>query len=348
MSIRSIFRTLIFFIVILAMAIAAPFIITTGGRVSSIPVVTPTPSPTPTPTPTPVPTPVPTPTPYVEATPTPLPTPTPVPTPTPTPEPRALPMNSFETGSVPLEEGFTKTGYQDSSISVTIGYEKIGNSRYNYAYIKVAHPSQLRTALGGDAVNTRYASFQRICDRSNAVIAINGDYYPHRINSMIIRQGTLLQEGDSTELDLLLIDYDGNFNIFQNTQANEGIKSMTGNIYQAFAFGPALVVDGEICTDLGEDYDFGTTYLNPRTAIGQIGDLEYLMVVVDGRTYRSIGENVQTLAEYMLEKGCTQAYNLDGGASSHMYFNNKVYNLTTGSKRNMYDIVYFASAANEE
>jgi len=257
-------------------------------------------------------------------------------------------MNSFEPGSGLKEGGFTETGYSDSTISVVIGNEKIGRDRYNYAYIKVAHPSQLRTALGGDPVNTRYASIKKISQRNNAVVGINGDFYPHRKNSLIIRQGTVVKEGNSSELDVLLIDYDGNFHIFHNTEANAGIESLSGNIYQAFAFGPALIVDGEICEDLDEKYDFGTTYLNPRTAFGQIGELEYLMVVVDGRTNRSIGVNVQTLAEYMLEKGCTQAYNLDGGATSHMYFHDKVYNLTTGSKRDMYDIIYFASAEDEE
>ena len=68
------------------------------------------------------------------------------------------------------------------------------------------------------------------------------------------------------------------------------------------------------------------------------------MVVADGRSASSSGINVQTLAEYMLSKGCKHAFNLDGGGSSYMFYRNGIYNLTTGKHRNLYDIIYFASA----
>jgi len=254
-------------------------------------------------------------------------------------------MNDFSIGAETRTANFSENGYEDETISVKIGHERYGYSRYNYAYVKIAHPSQLRTALGGDPNKAHYASMYKISTRNNAIVAINGDFYPQRKGNLIIRQATKLQDGTATDLDMLFIDFNGDFHLYHNYEVNQGIEEMKCNTYQAFSFGPALIIDGEIPDDLNDpDYDFGAAYINPRTAIGQIGPLEYLLVVVDGRTDASPGVNVQTLAEYMLSKGCKQAFNLDGGGTSYMFFQNRIYNLTSGGHRSMYDIIYFASA----
>ena len=48
------------------------------------------------------------------------------------------------------------------------------------------------------------------------------------------------------------------------------------------------------------------------------------------------------MAANMLEMGCINAYNLDGGQSSTLVMNDKVINYTY--QRLMSDIVYFATA----
>ncbi len=361
--IKTFLRTVTALLAIFLFVAACPFLITTGGNSSNIPVVTQTPSPSPTPTPTPIITSLPSPTPapspdlsynpggetpkdtFVQAT----VSPSPEPTATPIPTPAALPMDDFSIGAEPIAENFTAEGYEDDSIQVKIGHEQVGTSRYNYAYVKIAHPSQLRVALGGNADKAYYASMYKIATRSNAIVAINGDFYPHRRGNLIIRQATMLQDGNGTDLDMLFIDFNGDFHLYNNTDVLEGIEEMKGNIYQAFSFGPALIIDGVLQEDLLDpDYDFGLDSVNPRTAIGQIGPLEYLLVVVDGRRSSSAGVTTQVLGEYMLEKGCTQAFNLDGGGTSYMFFQNRVYNMTTGNHRSMYDIIYFASTDYDE
>lgn len=258
-------------------------------------------------------------------------------------------MNDFSIGPVPKAENYTEDGYEDSTISVKVGHEQVGYSRYNYAYVKIAHPSQLRTALGGDVNKAYYASMYKMALRNNAIVAINGDFYPHRRGNLIIRQATTLQNGNGTDLDMLFIDFNGDFHLYHNNEVPQGIEEMKGNTYQAFSFGPALIIDGVIQDDLLDpDYDFGLESVNPRTAIGQLGPLEYLIVVVDGRRSSSYGVTTQVLAEYMLEKGCKQAFNLDGGGTSYMFFQDRIYNLTTGNHRSMYDILYFATAESNE
>ena len=84
---------------------------------------------------------------------------------------------------------------------------------------------------------------------------------------------------------------------------------------------------------------------NPRTAIGKLAENHYVFVVSDGRTNKSTGLTLYELANFMKELGCTEAYNLDGGGSSTMYFNGNVINnpTTNGnriSERSVSDIVY--------
>jgi exopolysaccharide biosynthesis protein len=84
---------------------------------------------------------------------------------------------------------------------------------------------------------------------------------------------------------------------------------------------------------------------NPRTAIGQVSKLHYIVVVSDGRTSESQGLSLLELARVFEDQGCTVAYNLDGGGSSTMYFNGQIVNNPAdgngSQEREVSDIVYF-------
>ena len=115
---------------------------------------------------------------------------------------------------------------------------------------------------------------------------------------------------------------------------------------QIFSFGPGLVEDGEIAVGTDTEVDQSRSS-NPRTAIGMIEPGHYVMVVSDGRTSESEGLTLYELAEIMQELGCTEAYNLDGGGSSTMYYNGEVINNPTSGRnkikeRSVSDIVYIA------
>ena len=79
--------------------------------------------------------------------------------------------------------------------------------------------------------------------------------------------------------------------------------------------------------------------------IFQLGPLEYLLVVVDGRgAADSEGCQVATLAQFMYDQGCIQAYNLDGGNSALMYFGGENFSQKTfKAERSVTDIIYFAT-----
>ena len=69
--------------------------------------------------------------------------------------------------------------------------------------------------------------------------------------------------------------------------------------------------------------------------VGQRADGAVIFVVLQGRQPAVLGVSRQQLAEIMVEYGAVNAGNLDGGASSDMYFNGKYVNVcnTSGGPR---------------
>lgn len=91
-----------------------------------------------------------------------------------------------------------------------------------------------------------------------------------------------------------------------------------GELRDAVEFMPALIIDGVKQVEGSSGWG-----IQPRTAIGQKANSEVLMLVVDGRQIgHSIGTTVGECANIMERYGAVQAINLDGGASSIMYYNN--------------------------
>ena len=73
----------------------------------------------------------------------------------------------------------------------------------------------------------------------------------------------------------------------------------------------SIVEDGKMVTN--------GTNVNPRTAVGVKEDGTIVFYIMDGRqSSKSNGLTIEELAYHMIELGCVQAWNLDGGGSSQM------------------------------
>ena len=125
---------------------------------------------------------------------------------------------------------------------------------------------------------------------------------------------------------------------------NQGANAIDQQIISSFCFGPALVIDGELCQVKKK-----VTY-KQRNAIGQLGPLQYVLVSTDGPMEKnSVGLSHQQIAQLMYDLGCINAYNLDGGTSTTMLLN---YTKMNGQKalkmRSVGDILYFATAIPSE
>ena len=88
-----------------------------------------------------------------------------------------------------------------------------------------------------------------------------------------------------------------------------------GKIKEAIqAFGSVLIKDGEINVTKSANY---TANRASRTAIGITADGKVVMMVLDGRQLPfSAGGSLEEIAQIMLEAGCVDAVNLDGGGST--------------------------------
>jgi len=260
-------------------------------------------------------------------------------------------------GHVADPANFTESTYEDASISVKMERVWVGDAHFNVARVKIADASQLRSALAGP-FGKKTNKISTIAKNHNAVIAIGGDYCTNEEGGFVVRMGETYRKKPIKTRDMLITDENGDFHILKNSDAALLQALMEEHtLINVFNFGPALVIDGQL-QEISKDYRYNPTGLEPRCAFGQVGPLEYVLVVVDGGKDRpvtitapdgtkkkSIGCKVETLAQFMFDQGCQQAYNLDGGNSALMVFGEENYSQKSFSaERSVSDIVYFATA----
>lgn len=93
--------------------------------------------------------------------------------------------------------------------------------------------------------------------------------------------------------------------------------------YQGVSFIPILIKDGK-------KQALPNAWANtkhPRTIIGQYANDDLILIVVDGRQGSwSSGITLERLQDKLLDLGVKDAYNLDGGGSTAMYFKDRVLN----------------------
>lgn len=259
----------------------------------------------------------------------------------------------------PQESGrISDTEYSDPSISVTLGTGRIYDTNYMTARVKIANASQIRSLISGSYGNSSEVRCDRLAKRVNAVLAINGDYFTKRRNTgVMIRQGRAwylpksdrnLSYNGSIQFDLLLIDKQGDLHILKSAVMAdlEPYQPLADNIVNGFTFGPGLVIDGVKQSDFPNTNN-GPTKKTQRMAICQTGPLEYLCICCEGPDDPgSTGMTLEEFADLVAsQEGVLQAYNLDGGASSSMLFLGEKVNCPNRSaRRELVDILYFASA----
>lgn len=238
----------------------------------------------------------------------------------------------------------TENSYKDSKIEIEIATEREKETTYYVADIVIKDASLLKTAFANNSFGRNIKeTTSRIAEENNAILAINGDFYGFRDSGYVLRNGELYRSTKNNNNEDLVMDKNGDFKIIKENEVDIS-KFEEEGVLQVFSFGPALVEKGESSVD--EDDEVGKAMVNnPRTAIGQIDSLHYIMIVSDGRTNESEGFTLKELSEILINKGCVTAYNLDGGGSSTMFFNGKVVNKpTTNGKsikeREVSDIVY--------
>lgn len=258
----------------------------------------------------------------------------------------------YKSNSETSEATYDDWSYTRDDLEIKI--EKVENGSgenkvtYFVADVQVKDTSNLYSAFAKNKFGRNIVeTTSTIAEENDAIFAINGDYYGFRENGILIRNGVIYR--DEAAREGLAFYEDGTMKTYDeaSTSAEELLAQ---GVIDTFSFGPSLLEDGKAIDDFTNvkiDKNMGNSSIqnsNPRTGVGIISPNHYVFVVVDGRKEGySKGMTLNEFANLFEELGCTEAYNLDGGGSSTMYFMGRVVNNPLGKnqEREISDILYF-------
>ena len=122
-----------------------------------------------------------------------------------------------------------------------------------------------------------------------------------------------------------------------------GVGQVSKLYYQIISFGPVLLEDGKIVIDEDAEINGNTWVNNQRAAIGFVDayNLMFLATEANDRVSKTLQSfKLHELAVFLKEQGCVGAYNLDGGYSAGLAFNDKV---VFSPSRTIGDVFYIST-----
>ena len=225
--------------------------------------------------------------------------------------------------------------YVKDDLKVKLVETRTSNQHYWIAEVISSDAIPLKGAMASDTYNGKRETISSMANRLGAILAINASGFYAKTNTpmgTVVRNGKLVNIDQSYTGEILSLQSNGNL-AFTTVNSEEEFKNL--DIKQTFTFGPILVRDYQ-ATELNDKSR------HPRTAIGQLDDNRYVLVVVEGRMEGADGMTLAELQQLFLQLGCKTAYNLDGGGSTTLYFQGKVINTPSdGSERSVVDMIYF-------
>lgn len=239
--------------------------------------------------------------------------------------------------------------YKTDRVSIGVSNVRDGDKSYYICDIIVKSVKDFHTAFANKSIVGR-AYTSKIASSVGAGFAVNGDFCGFRTAGIIIREGVLYRSKRSDNWDLCYMNKYGDLIVCKNDK-EDGKKLAEDGVWQSWCFGPTLVENYRALTK----NEFNTPDLShsarePRTAIGQIDELHYIILVVDAKRVKNGvggwttvgGMTFTELANTFASLGCKTAYNLDGGGSTTMYLNGKLANEPAmEGERQVSDIIYF-------
>ena len=229
----------------------------------------------------------------------------------------------------------TDTSYKSHNLNVTIKKYEENGMTYYVQDIYMRYIDNLKTAFAQDTYGRAYLENQQTMSSShNAICSINADYYANRESGVLIRNYVCYR--DVPKGDVCALYYDGTMKNFTKSEFDTETELNNG-VYQTFTFGPALITNGT----RNSGFSGYVAGVHPRSGIGYFEPGHYCFVLVDGRQDGySVGATLDEFALIFEKLGCKQAYNLDGGQSSMMFYRSELVNQPYEGGRKTSDIVY--------
>lgn len=164
--------------------------------------------------------------------------------------------------------------------------------------------------------------------RENAVVAINGGGFLDKDGlgtggqaiGAIISDGKIISNYGNSQYGGGIVGFTSDNKLYLGKISAE--EALNQGIRDAVEFGPFLIVNGKSAFINGN----GGYGIHPRTAIAQRQDGIVLFLVIDGRSIKSKGADMNDLVDILLRYHAYNASNLDGGNSSALVIDNKLVN----------------------
>ena len=228
------------------------------------------------------------------------------------------------------EEGVWRYASPTLKVEIFRRQEKKPNRVWYEAEVWCAEGSEMPHMIPNEE-EKRFSSADypyKICRKTGTVLAVSSDYCQTRMQQkikvgIIIRDGVVYSEktkkakaGGFPNLDCLALYPDGGMKVFYSNEktAQEYLDEGARDV---LAFGPWLIRDGELNEAGLAKYGKSSA---PRTAVGMVEKGHYFFMMLEGRIKRSKGGDIGFLAGKLMEKGCQEAFNLDGGDTSCIVF----------------------------
>ncbi|WZL74295.1 phosphodiester glycosidase family protein [Clostridiaceae bacterium 35-E11] len=204
------------------------------------------------------------------------------------------------------------------------------------AKVKLFDPNAFKVVLAGDTLG-KLETTSHAAKRTKGMLAINGGgFYTEKRNGRTYAQmigntvinGKLVEPFNGYPGDLFFAGINRQGQVIGTVPKSE-YELMGLQPYQGVSFIPVLLKNGKK-VDIPAKWK---KTKQPRTIIGKYANDDLIMIVIDGRQGNwSVGVTLERLQNKLLELGVKEAYNLDGGGSSVMYYNGKILNKPSDGK----------------
>lgn len=208
-------------------------------------------------------------------------------------------------------------------------YKLIPVSGKGYKGTLVAIYDASRVKLGvSKQLGVTGQKISKMAQEQDALVAINASGFddPNWMGNggnpsgIVIQNGKIIHRGPATGFGGGIIGFNQD-NVLVLTRKS-GEEALKMGIRDAIQFGPFLIVNGQPAFMKGN----GGWGIAPRSAIAQRKDGIVLFLVVDGRQTNTLGIDMVEMTKILQNYGAYNASNLDGGSSTALVVEGKLYN----------------------
>jgi exopolysaccharide biosynthesis protein len=249
-------------------------------------------------------------------------------------------LENTDTSDIKFEEIIEKDNYESVYEEQVLKHNqndiykivKLSGEGYN-GYMIVLYDASRITLGVPSSLGITGKTLTNIAIENGALVAINAGGFADidgasnggTPTGTVIKNGKIIYTGVPTGWPGGLIGFNNdNVLVLTTDNANDAIKN---GMKDAVEFGPFLVVNGKKAITKGN----GGSGISPRTAIAQRKDGIVLLFIIDGRQPGySIGISLAELTDLVYKYGAYNAANLDGGASTTLVVDKKLYNKPAG------------------